>query len=378
MNRLFLYILTLFLAAPFLVNSQVSSVSLPKNYYAFTLQTDWQGKVWVGLSDGNTAGALGKIENDSLILVSDGTKIPNGSYHTSTKLPDGSLLFGGSVLNEAGKLVLVWVSESGIDTLHIPFNLKHSLINCISIVNRHEIWLGTPNGLLINNRGRWQHFTSRDNLPDNFINSITQDIRGIVWVGTEQGLAFFQDGELYRTEQTARVISSVTQIFNDRSGYLWCGSRFSSEGVSVYNGQVWETFSGRHGLTDNSASIFYQDIRGRLWVGSCYHRSRGGVSVFDGNKWESFDSPENLAKPCVDAIISDSEGRVWFGGSLTPRRNKGLSILDGDKWHKVVNSKTLTAERVIMFFNDKQENLWISSMEGLYIVNPKEFVLDLP
>lgn len=355
--------------------SQVKKVETPDGLYAFTFQEDREGKVWVGLSDGNISGQLGFVDGNTNEFVLNKDELPLGSYHSSVKLPDGSILFGGNVLNNERKSILAWVNQSGVDTLVIPFVLNNPFINCITIVNRREIWVGTASGLLINNRGNWTKYTTQNGLHDNFINSIYQDFRGVVWVGTELGISYFIDDKFYRVEYGDRVIKSVSHFFGDNKGYVWCGSRFSSEGVSVYNGEVWETFSGRHGLADNSSSVFYQDNLGRIWVGSCYHRSRGGLSVFDGREWKGYTDSDVLAKPCVDAIISDSKGRIWFGGSLTPRRQSGMTILDGNNWHTIRGDKALPAERVINFFLDSKDNLWISSFEGLFIVKP-EFELN--
>ena len=81
-----------------LVTAQARQIELPQNLYAFTLQEDSNGKVWVGLSDGNTKGALGYIHEGDFVQVSGIDKLPNGSYHTSVKLLDGSLMFGGNVI----------------------------------------------------------------------------------------------------------------------------------------------------------------------------------------------------------------------------------------------------------------------------------------
>ena len=350
--------------------SQVTEVSLPNRLHSFSFQQSDTSRIWVGLSDGNDDGALGYISNEEFRQVSGTESIPNGSYHTSIKLIDGSIIFGGNLVDSEGKAFLVWISSNKPDTIHIPFNLAKTFVNCFAIVNKFEIWIGTASGLLINKRGQWSHFTTQNGLPDNFITTIHQDYRGIVWIGSESGLAFFQDNTIQTIPQNNRAITSVTNIFSDDKGYVWCGSRFSSEGVSVYNGEIWETFSGRHGLFDNSANTFYQTPDGKLWVGSCYSRSRGGLSVFDGTEWLGYGAPQTLAKPCVEAIISDSQNRIWIGGSLTSRKGQGITVFDGTQWHKIVNHPQLKAERVLSFYVDLANNLWISSVEGLYRVAP--------
>jgi hypothetical protein len=363
--------LLLFCLSVYGVNSQVLKVELPNNLFAFSFQEDKEGKIWIGLSDGNTSGDLGVYHEGIFSLKSYSVVIPVGSYHTSIKLSDGSILFSGNILNEKGRSLLIWISSMGIDTIQIPFILKNPHINCIELVNRSEIWIGTSSGLITNNRGEWNWLTTQHGMPSNFISCIYQDFRGVVWVGTESGIAYFMDGNIYLPQKGSKIISSATTFFGDSRGYVWCGARFASEGVSVFNGQVWETFSGRHGLVDNSASIFYQDLQGNLWVGSCYNRSRGGVSVFDGRNWAGYNSPDYIAKPCVDAITTDSKGKIWLGGSLTPQKSKGITVFDGDEWFITGADNTLPAERVIAFFVDSRGNLWVSSFEGLFIVSPE-------
>lgn len=367
--RFYFRLSTLFLVLIYsaLVSAQIVKVDLPKGLYAFNIAEDKQGNIWIGLSDGNTGGALALVQNDTLILKSGSNGIPSGSYHTSVSLPDGGLMFGGNLLSE-GKPCLVWITNYGIDTIQIPISLSSPFINTISLVNNRDIWLGTASGVLVNSYGKWSIYTVNNGLPHNFINAIQQDFRGVVWIGTELGLAYYIDKTFRALEQTSRAIANVTQFYNDNKGYLWCGSRFSSDGISVFNGKEWETFSVRHGLEDSSSSIFFQDSRGTLWVGSCYNRSRGGLSAFDGKNWTPYPSPEFLAKPCVDAIAEDKNGHIWIGGSLSSRKEKGITVFDGKKWKKIGNSTELPADRVITFFSDSKGGMWVSSMEGLFVI----------
>ncbi len=350
------------------VLSQIKSIDLPEGQYAFSLQEDSEGNIWVGLSDGNTGGDIAMVKNDTLVIKSGDKRLPSGSYHTSIKLTDGSLMFGGNIIAN-GKPCLVWVTPFSIDTIQVPISLTNPFVNTIALVNNREIWIGSANGLLVNRYGNWSSYTTYDGLPHNFVTAIEQDFRGVVWIGTELGLAYYVDKQFHIVEQTSRAIANVTHFFTDNKGYLWCGSRFSSEGISVYNGKEWETFSGRHGLEDNSTSIFFQDSKGTLWAGSCYHRTRGGLTAFNGKEWEAYSSPEHLAKPCVDAITEDADGNIWFGGSLPSRKGEGITIYDGKTWHKISKTHNFPANRVIAMFCDSKGRVWVSSMEGLFVVD---------
>ncbi len=348
--------------------AQIAKIELPKGQWAFQIAEDNIGNIWVGLSDGDTGGNLALVHNDSLIIKSGNQKTPSGSYHAFVRLPNGNLIFGG-YLTANNQHYLVHIKNGDPDTIPIQTLVPTLFVNSITWINNREIWLGTTNGVLVKKPEGWIHLNVDDGLPHPLINAIEQDFRNVVWIGTEVGMAYYMDGTIQTLEHSSRAIGNVTQYFNDSKGYLWCGSRFSSEGISAYNGRTWETFSARHGLADNSSSIFYQDSKGRLWSGSCFNRTRGGLSSFDGRQWSAYTSPAFLSKPCVDAIAEDTKGRLWFGGSLTSRKGKGITILDGNQWLKISPQLGFPVDRVITFFADSQGRMWVSSMEGLYIVD---------
>lgn len=65
----------------------------------------------------------------------------------------------------------------------------------------------------------------------------------------------------------------VTALYQDRTGFIWLGSR---EGLTVYDGYVATGFehdtSDPASLSDNPIRTVYQDRRGDLWVGTNTHR----------------------------------------------------------------------------------------------------------
>lgn len=353
------------------LTAQIVKIDLPHGYWAFQIAEDKKGNIWVGLSDGDTKGDLALVKNDSLIIKSGTPAIPSGSYHTSFSIHGNKLLFGGSVVAN-GKHYLIQIENNTIDTIPVAVKDPHFFVNSINLINNQDTWLATSAGVIYAKGSAWYQLTAQDGLPHSFVNTIMQDFRGTVWIGTENGLAQFFDGQLQNLSHSDRTLNSVTQLFNDNKGYLWSGSRFSSEGVGVYNGKNWEVFSARHGLKDNATSFFFQDSKGVLWAGSCYHRTRGGLSAFDNRQWTAYSYPQHLSKPCVDAIAEDALGRIWIGGSLSHRKGSGITIYDGDQWIQIKPGKEFPVNRVISFFVDSQEQIWISAIEGLFVVNPMQ------
>ena len=75
-----------------------------------------------------------------------------------------------------------------------------------------------------------------------------------------------------------------------------------NNGVSCYDGRVWRTF----GLAGNSILNAFQDEMGRLWFGTTE-----GISVFDGQTWVSYTREDGLSGEMVWPLYQEKSGRLW-------------------------------------------------------------------
>src|SRR5690554_8205453 len=76
--------------------------------------------------------------------------------------------------------------------------------------SRGHIWVATSTGLnvLNENDGTFRHFTTKDGLPGNAIQSIQEDHRGNLWISTNRGLAQFFDAVHLPKEPKFRVFTT--------------------------------------------------------------------------------------------------------------------------------------------------------------------------
>ncbi len=74
------------------------------------------------------------------------------------------------------------------------------------------------------------HFTVKDGLCDNDVQSLMEDRHGILWIGTRFGGVSKYDGETFThfTEKEGLIDNDVRSILEDSYGNLWFGTR--SEG----------------------------------------------------------------------------------------------------------------------------------------------------
>jgi len=133
-------------------------------------------------------------------------------------------------------------------------------------------------------KGKWETYTRFDGLAGNDVRAIHQDTDGMVWFATNNG-------------------------------------------ISRYDGEVFENFNIQDGLAGNNVWAIYREPEGDIWFGSW----DGGISKYDGEKFETF--PELNEGP-VAAIEADSAGNIWFGGGYWGIENHGTGLwrYDGRKF----------------------------------------------
>ena len=112
-------------------------------------------------------------------------------------------------------------------------------------------------------------------------------------------------------------VNAVTQT---PEGYLWFATW---EGLVRYNGQDFRIFSPKNepGLQDHGIRHVSTGASGRLIVAT----SRGGISIMEQGVWRHIGKADGLAQNETTATVEDSQGAVWVA-----HESKGLSRIDKD------------------------------------------------
>ncbi len=178
----------------------------------------------------------------------------------------------------------------------------------------------TSHNILLN--GWTCHNTGNSNLPSDQITEVYVDRNGITWVGTRNGVALLDNGN-WQTFTTSDGLPSniVTAFGEDGFGQLWVGTL---EGLARYDGGHWTSFVP-DGLTGNLAEIrcITGADDGSLWCGVGF----SGAARFDGAHWTWFDSTNSgLRGSVVRDILVASNHDVWFA------TNQGVMQIDASDW----------------------------------------------
>jgi PAS domain S-box-containing protein len=157
----------------------------------------------------------------------------------------------------------------------LPLSTADEIFAQVMIDSKGRRWFTSFSGLLLADHEKWTRFTTKDGLPTNRLDSITETPDGSIWI----------------------AYAEATGI--DRLNYG--GERLQLE-----------HFSERNGLRSDSVTALATDARGWLWASS-----NEGVDVFDGGHWRHFGQANGLLwDDCVGrSVFADADGTVWIGTS---------------------------------------------------------------
>ncbi|MBL4823512.1 MAG: diguanylate cyclase [Colwellia sp.] len=162
-----------------------------------------------------------------------------------------------------------------------------------------------------------QSWNTRDGLPHNGINAITQTTDGYLWIATWEGFARF-------------------------------------------NGREFKLFTrgSKAGLPDSAVKSLTATQNGKLLVTG----ARGGVSIRKNRKWQ----PQFNASTMVNHAIFDNKDNIWLA-----LEGKGLVYRNVTRQH----DDTIIANlRVFKLLLDADGTLWVATNNGLYSVKNKTLV----
>lgn len=173
-----------------------------------------------------------------------------------------------------------------------------------------------------------QHYISRtyteaDGLYSSMVLDLVQDSTGVIWIARRSGISSY-DGMTFFNYNIADGLKPNTYscLCIDEKGKLWALPETGDLCVSVYNGSLWETFSGhndydlRYGTTFTSFDVFYENNKAVCVAGS----ERDGLFVLKDSVWKRYIKENGLISDIIHGI-------AHRGSDIYVATGKGLSII---------------------------------------------------
>lgn len=331
------------------------------------IQTDLEGRVWVGTQDGLWAfdGTLW-----SRLPLPD---LPDGRAWIFSSLcePGGDLWFGTNgqgLLHRAagtwqrlgpegglpprnisalawspeggGRLWIgsqdrgLWLREDGrFRPIPAPPDGPLPPVNTLNLQpgpSGPRLYVGTYRGLYVWEAERWT-FIGPQGTPRPRVLSVAlqEGPKGTVaWVGTRAGL-YRWDGAWTGPVPglPSNYVYTLTMGPSPAGGTtLWAGT---PRGLAWQDGAGWTTLRARDGLpADYIRCLAVTGVPGhpcqQVWVGT-----QSGLARLATGLWQGVDSTLGLAEDPVNAIHEDPEGSLWFG-----HVSQGISRWKGGQWER--------------------------------------------
>ena len=166
---------------------------------------------------------------------------------------------------------------------------------------------------------------------------------------------FFEHYRLLKREQV-----QVNVVFQDRSGFIWCGT---NQGLFRLDGINTMRFDQKDSLPDNHVTAIGQDKLGRIWTG---HRN-GKIAFIESGKVSNFEPEEGMSDHQVSDILFDREDNLWFS-----TLNDGLYFYNHKRLYRIDEREGMPDLFVYDLVEDSHGNIWAGTDAGVAICRLKD------
>ena len=144
--------------------------------------------------------------------------------------------------------------------------------------------------------------------------------------------------------------SDAMFLLSDNDGHMWIGGY---SGVIRYDGSSFDRMDTKDGLT--SARSFYQDSRGRVWVGT----NDNGVVVIDGDDTTHITYKDGLPTSSIRVFAEDNSGNVYIGTTA------GVCYADSSLKIHNISDPLIDKDRVLKLDADGTGKVYGSTAKGV-------------
>jgi ligand-binding sensor domain-containing protein len=290
---------------------------------------DSKGHLWFGTM------AYGAARYDGKALTYFTTKdgLPGNTVASIIEDKEGNLWFG----THSG---LSKYDGNTFANFTITNGLCHDRVSNILIDSKGQMWIGTWGGVCVFDGSTFSGFplpvpevtTPLNPDTQNWITEIMEDHEGNIWIGRDGYGAYKYDGALFThfTKKDGLPSNNVQSIMEDRRGNIWFTTRVAERdnpdpanrtgggGLSRYDpksvGKSFTHFEDIEGLSENDIYTIYEDTSGDIWIGAIGI----GVYRYDGSSFIRYKETNRMDLTHglgLQSILEDRNSRFWLGFS---------------------------------------------------------------
>lgn len=329
---------------------------------AINSTSNWKSAISKNKKTNSSVSLILEFENASLSAKRRVFDFKNQSNAKSVGSPEVK----GTDKNKLSKSWSVFTQQNS----ELPWDMTRAVTNDLD----NNIWIGTDNGIVEINNGKWEHFNSKNTSISSpaYNKSETQSVRNLE-VDKTNNKWFVAGWDVYRYDNKNWTkydsinspINWARKIFVDHSNNVW----FTSwNGVAKFDGKNWSVINKQNSNlpTDKTLGV-YVDKKDRIWIGTF----EGNVIIENGVTKLLNDKNSPLSKAYISKIYEDKKGFFWFDLYNDKSNEAGIYVLDlQGKWTKIShpNPKMFSENAINDFYLDEESNLLWITLNGVGVL----------
>jgi len=294
----------------------------PIGQYVVSTFEDSKGHLWFG----TLAKGVARYDGNSLKYYTVDDGLAGNSILSMAEDRSGNLWLGtdrGLSMYD-GSVFISFTEDDG---------LCHPRVANMLIDTKGYFWIGTWGGVCLFDGSTFIDFPMPEPEVDGptnadtreWVTEIIEDRNGNIWFGRDGYGACRHDGDslIHFTKKEGLVSNNVQSIEEDNDGNLWFGTRVAQKdlqdpanrqgpgGAQMFDGNAFIQFPDNEGLTGSDVFEIYSDDNGIVWISTIAH----GLYKYDGNSFTNYNVRDDDATLPVQSILKDRNGTIWLGCS---------------------------------------------------------------
>ncbi|MEL1243126.1 hypothetical protein AAEO56_02535 [Flavobacterium sp. DGU11] len=330
---------------------------------AVNVTSNWQPAISKNKKISSSVSLVFVFENTSLSVKRRQFDTANQSNFKSAGTPD----IKGTDKSRLSKSWTVFTQENS----ELPWDMTRAIANDLD----NNIWIGTDNGIVKINDGKWIHFNSKNTTisAKPYNKDQTQSVREMEidknnnkWFVIGWDVYKYDNANWVKYDSLNSPINWARKIIVDNSNNIW----FTSwDGVAKFDGKNWSVINKENSNlpTDKTLGV-YADKQNRVWIGTF----EGNVIIQEGKTMLLNEKNSPLSKAFISKVHEDSKGNLWFYLYKDKSDAAGIYVLDAQgKWTRIVhsNSKMFSENAVNDFYLDEESGLLWITLNGVGVLD---------